>query len=79
MKLLKNYEHSPFAIELYENQKKDLTDFFGIYHKGLTKYKVCLNPDSSVILICNYKKQGTESYMLETSKEYDFVLRDFEI
>ena len=59
MKLLKNYGLSPFAIELYANQKKDLTDYFGIMHKGLTKYQLFLNPDSSVILICNYQEDGT--------------------
>jgi hypothetical protein len=77
MKLLKNYGLSPFAIELYANQKKDLTDYFGKTHKGLTKYQLFLNPDSSVILICNYQEDGTESFYLESSKEYDFILRDF--
>ena len=80
MKLLKDYGLSPFAIELYANQKEDLTDYFGITHKGLTQYQLFLNPDSSVIMLCNYEQDGTtEAFFLETSKEFDFVLRDFEI
>ena len=32
-----------------------------------------------VILIFNNEHSGTESYILKESKEFDFVLRDFEI
>lgn len=78
MKLLNTPSINLFAIELYANSKRNLTDYFGITHPGKTEYRLYLNPDSSVILHCSYSGKEKDTYhLLETGKEYDFVLNDF--
>ena len=78
MKLLKDYGLSPFAIELYANQKEDLTDYFGITHKGLTQYQLFLNPDSSVIMLCNYEQDGTtEAFFFRNKQRIRFCVERF--
>ena len=49
MKLLNTPSIHLFAIELYANSKQNLRDYFGFTHPGKTKYRLFLNPDSTVI------------------------------
>lgn len=47
-------------------------------HPGLTIYKLFFNPDSDVILMCDYvEEERIQYFQLESRQEFDFVMNDF--
>lgn len=77
MKLLKTFPLNSFSIELYSCSKNNLKRPFLENYPEITKYRLLLNSDSAVILQCEFEKEASKYFLLESSEEFDLVMSNF--